>query len=54
MEAHHRGVDRTTASLAESSTWKYTSYGPSETYHRREVRFANGVVVEKVAELYVD
>ncbi len=36
------------------STWKYTSYGPSETYHRREVRFANGVVVEKVAELYVD
>ncbi|HEX7449403.1 MAG TPA: hypothetical protein VF306_17740 [Pirellulales bacterium] len=38
----------------QGETWEYTRYGPSENYHRREVRFANGVVVEKVAELYVD
>lgn len=34
--------------------WRYTRYGPSETYHRREVVFKNGIVVEKRAELYVD
>ncbi|HET6878876.1 MAG TPA: hypothetical protein VFI31_01900 [Pirellulales bacterium] len=35
-------------------TWHYTSYGPSETYHRRELVFKGGAVVEKRAELYVD
>lgn len=34
--------------------WCYTWYGPSETYHRREVVFRNGIVIDKVAELYVD
>jgi len=34
--------------------WKYTSSGPSECYHLRQVHFSRGVVTEKLGLFYID
>ena len=34
--------------------WEYTSSGPSECYHLRQVHFSRGIVSEKFGLFYID